>query len=62
MPLWILYASTRPFVELLPHSLAGVYNICTRDKFGRVVSENAVTFPVSRLPVEVGGSLKVQVQ
>ncbi len=59
LPLWILNASTRPFVELLPDDFVGMYPVCTRDKFGRVVEESAVTFPISRLPVEVGGSLQI---
>jgi alpha-galactosidase len=61
LPLWILNASTRPFVELCPDGLAGVYFLRTRDKFGRVVAEQAITFPVARLPVEVGGSLEIRV-
>ncbi|MFL5805819.1 MAG: hypothetical protein ACJ8CR_29295, partial [Roseiflexaceae bacterium] len=57
---WILNASTRPFVELSPDDLAGPNRVCTRDKFGRVVGEHAVTFPIARLPVEVGGSLEIR--
>ncbi len=60
LPLWILNASTRPFVELSPDDLAGPNRVCTRDKFGRVVGEHAVTFPIARLPVEVGGSLEIR--
>jgi len=59
LPLWILNASTRPFVELLPDERAGPHTVCTRDKFGQVVGWRTVTFPITRLPVEVGGSLEV---
>ena len=58
-PLWVLNASTRPFVELLPDERAGPHTVCTRDKFGRVVGKQTVSFPAERLPVEVGGSLEV---
>jgi alpha-galactosidase len=62
LPLWILNASTRPFVELRPDTLAGPYLVRTRDKFGDVVGERAVTLPVAQLPVEVGGSLEIRVE
>jgi alpha-galactosidase len=60
LPLWILNASTRPFVELCPDELAGAYAVRTRDKFGRIVDEHTATFPVAHLPVEVGGSLEIR--
>ena len=59
LPLRILNASTRPFVELLPDDLAGPYVVCTRDKFGYVVGRHTVIFPATCLPVEVGGSLEI---
>jgi alpha-galactosidase len=58
-PLWILNASTRPFVELLPDGFAGPHTVTTRDKFGRVTAQETVTFPAPRLAVEVGGSLEI---
>ncbi len=59
LPLWILNASTRPFVELLPDGLAGTYTVRTRDKFGCLVAEEALTFPRHRLAVEAGGNLEI---
>jgi hypothetical protein len=60
MPLWVLNASTRPFVELCPDDLMGPHRVRTRDKFGRALSERMVIFPAARLPVEVGGSLEIR--
>ena len=40
--------------------LTGSYIVRTREKFGRVVSESAAMLTTSRLPVEVGGSLKIR--
>ena len=60
LPLWILNASTRPFIELRPDDLAGPHSVCIRDKFGLVVDKQAVIFPATCLPVEVGGSLEVR--
>jgi alpha-galactosidase len=60
LPLWILNASTRPRVELRPDDLSGPHRVCTRDKFGHVVGEEVVSFPITRLPVEVGGSLEIR--
>ena len=62
LPLWILNASTRPFLELRPDELAGTYLAVTRDKLGRVVDEQRVTFPLERLAVEVGGSVEILAQ
>lgn len=58
-PLWILNASTRPFVELLPDRFSGTHTVTTRDKFGGVVTQKTVVFPVPGLEVEVGGSLEI---
>ena len=60
LPLWILNASTRPFVELLPDERAGLHTVVTRDKFGNLVGKHTVDFPAMRLPIEVGGSLEVR--
>jgi alpha-galactosidase len=59
-PLWILNASTRPCVELLPDSFAGAHEVVSRDKFGRLAGAETVTFPRARLAVEVGGSLEIR--
>jgi hypothetical protein len=58
-PLWILNGSTRPFVELLPDGFAGPHMVTARDKFGCVITQETVTFPIPRLSVEVGGRLEV---
>jgi alpha-galactosidase len=58
-PLWVLNASTRPFVELLPYERTGPHTVCTRDKFGHVVGRHTVILPARSLPVEVGGSLEI---
>jgi len=60
LPLWILNASTRPFVELCCDELAGEHVVSTRDKYGRLVEQRAIAFPTSCLPVEVGGSLEIR--
>jgi alpha-galactosidase len=57
--LWILNASSRPYVELLGDGFRGARMVTRRDKFGRVVGEERVAFPVARLDVEVGGSLEI---
>ena len=60
LTLWVLNASTRPFVELLPDGLRGRFTVGTRDKFGRRLSQETLSFPRPRLPVEVGGSLEIR--
>ncbi len=60
LPVWILNASTHPFVDLLPEGLSGEHVVTTRDKFGRVVVEDRIYFPVMRMPVQVGGSLEIR--
>jgi alpha-galactosidase len=57
---WVLNASTRPYVELLPTGSSGPRRVRTLDKFGQIVAEHDVVFPVARLPVEVGGSLEIE--
>ena len=59
-PFWILNASTRPFVDLLPDSFVGPHTVTTRDKFGRITTQKTVIFPTSCLLVEIGGSLEIQ--
>ncbi len=60
IPLWVLNASTRPFVELLPDGFTGPYTVTTRDKFGHIVAQGTVQFPISCLAVEIGGSLEIE--
>jgi len=56
---WVLNASTRPYVDLSGDPLEGTYRVTERDKFGHVVAKREVSFPVPRLTVEVGGSLEL---
>ena len=56
---WVLNASTRPYIDLLPGGVRGNRRVRTRDKFGRILSEVDVDFPIARLEVEVGGSLEI---
>jgi alpha-galactosidase len=58
-PLWVLNASSRPYVEFLPSEFDGTRSVVTRDKFGQAVKLDTVTFPWPRLDVEVGGSLEI---
>jgi alpha-galactosidase len=57
--LWLLNASTRPYVEISEGALEGPHRVVERDKFGRLIAERDVVFPRARLGVEVGGSLEV---
>jgi alpha-galactosidase len=59
-PAWILNASTRPYVELLPDGSTGARRVVARNRFGRQVSDERVSLPAARLPVEVGGLLEVR--
>jgi alpha-galactosidase len=59
-PLWILNASSRPFIDLLADTFSGPHLVIARDKFGRIVSQASLQFPLARLSVEVGGSLEVR--
>jgi alpha-galactosidase len=59
-PSWVLNASTRPYVDLLPNGQSGARRVRTRDKYGHMVREQDVVFPTGRLPVEVGGSLEIR--
>jgi alpha-galactosidase len=56
----VLNASTRPYVDFEPSSLSGIRQVITRDKFGKVVSDETCAFPTARLSVEVGGSLEIR--
>jgi hypothetical protein len=58
-PLWILNASSRPYVDLLPNEFCGSHNVVTRYKFGQAVKLEPIIFPVTRLEVEIGGSLEI---
>jgi alpha-galactosidase len=62
LPLWLLNASTRPFLELLPDDLAGPHTVTRYDKFGTIAGQETVSFPVARLPVEVGGYLAISAE
>ncbi len=59
LPLWILNASSRPFIDVLPNTFSGMHLVITRDKFGNITSRKSMQFPISCLFVEVGGSLEI---
>jgi alpha-galactosidase len=59
IPLWILNASSRPYIDILSDNFNGKYYVSTKNKFGETVKKETVTFPCYRLDVEVGGSLKI---
>jgi alpha-galactosidase len=63
LPLWLLNATTRPYLELLPgeDGIHGSYVVTRCDKFGRVLGRSRIDFPVDRLEVEVGGYLHIDV-
>ena len=58
-PLWILNASSRPWIDILPDAFSGPRLVIARDKFGRVASQGPIQFPTPHLFVEVGGSLQI---
>jgi alpha-galactosidase len=60
LPLWILNASSRPYIDVLPDAFSSLRQVITRDKFGRIKSQELVQFPTGRLSVEVGGSLEIR--
>jgi alpha-galactosidase len=60
LPLWLLNASTRPYLEFVPGTLRGTYEVTQRDKFGNILGKMELQFPIHRLEVEIGGSLEVQ--
>jgi alpha-galactosidase len=62
LPLYLLNASTRPYLELLPDGLVGTHSVSQRNKFGEIVGGNTITFPIHRLDVEVGGSLEIRAE
>jgi len=59
-PLWILNASSRPYIDTLPDAFLGRHLVITRDKFGSITSQASLQFPTARLSVEVGGSLEIR--
>jgi hypothetical protein len=59
LPLWLLNATTRPYLEVLPGGLQGPHQVTRYDKFGHSLGVSHVTFPVGRLPVEAGGYLRI---
>jgi alpha-galactosidase len=58
--LWILNASSRPYIDILPGAFSGLHLVTARDKFGRITSQASLQFPLARLSVEVGGSLEIR--
>ena len=59
LPMWILNASNRPYIELRANDFRGEHLVSTRDKFGNLIKTETVTFPCLCLEVEVGGSLEI---
>jgi alpha-galactosidase len=60
LPLWVLNASSRPFIDVLPSTFSGTHLVINRDKFGRIVSQKTIQFPSPCLFVEIGGSLEIR--
>jgi len=58
---WLLNASTRPYIALHGDGLTGVRQVQVYDRFGALVRDEAVTLPTARLAVEVGGSVQIGV-
>ncbi len=56
---WVLNASTRPYVDILPDKSEGTWPVNVWDKFGVSVYTKVLAFPLSRLEVPVGGSLEI---
>ncbi len=56
---WVLNASTRPYIDLLPDKSTGSWMVTAGDKFGSPVYTKVIALPVSRLEVPVGGSLEI---
>jgi alpha-galactosidase len=59
---WILNASTLPYVYIEPSSDGRMRQVIVRDKFGKILSDELLPFPTTRLPVEVGGSIEIRTQ
>ncbi len=62
LPLWLLNATTRPYLELLPGGIQGPHRLTCYDKFGRTLGDSRVSFPLDRLPVEVGGYVRIDAE
>jgi alpha-galactosidase len=56
---WILNASTRPYIELTADEPHGECEITLRDKFGCVIGQEKMHFPVGQIEIEVGGSVEI---
>jgi alpha-galactosidase len=57
--LWLINASTRPYLDVSDCALGGTRRAVERDKFGQVVAEREMDFPQARLAVEIGGTLEI---
>jgi alpha-galactosidase len=57
---WILNASTRDQLEVVSPDFNRQCTVITRDKFGMAVAETQINFPLTKLSVEVGGSLEIR--
>jgi alpha-galactosidase len=62
---WLLNASSRSFISLISahgKNGTGKHMVILRDKFGCVVSEELVHFPMAQIDIEVGGSVEIIMQ
>ena len=57
--IWVLNASTRPYIEILPDSSTGIVPVTAWDMFGAAGYTKIIAFPVTRLDVPVGGSINL---
>jgi alpha-galactosidase len=60
LPTWLLNASTQPFVDLLPGTMIGWRQVIRHGRLGEVEGRELIAWPVSRLAVDVGGSLEIR--
>src|SRR5258708_25859611 len=60
--LWILNASTKPYVEFASDVPETNYEATLHDKFGKIVSKQPVALHGGRVPIEIGGSAELVMQ
>ena len=59
---WILNASTNSYVDIDTYDNRNMKIIVIhRNKFGEIITKEQIQFPVSRLFVEIGGSLEISI-
>jgi alpha-galactosidase len=57
---WLLNGSTQPTVHFTESSFNGRHTVIVRDKYGRITAKDTVSFPVTQLAAEVGGSIEIR--